>query len=238
MDDNTVDYNNLKKRGFLKSRFPGLFTLRTRTSAANYDVQQLLRIADIAQRYGRGFVHATVRQGLEVPFIRYEDIPVVENELAAAGVKAGTSGPRLRATTCCPGSQWCSRGLVDPSVLFRRIEEELGMECGMELPHKFKIVLSGCPNACTRAEGSEIGLHGAVIPGAKDRCYGYMVYVGGCGGKTPHAGIKLEKVFAEDEVLVLIPKIVNFFKQHARPRQRLALLIREYGVDKFLALIQ
>ena len=53
-------------------------------------------------------------------------------------------------------------------------------------------------------------------------------------GRTPREGFKLEKVFTEDEVLLLIEKVVTLFKNDGRPRQRLAFLIDEIGKDKFV----
>ncbi len=227
-----IDYDALKRKGFLRSK-DEFFTLRTRMPAGNYNDSHLSKLSQIAKKYGRGMVHLTVRQGIEVPFVRYEDIEKVERDINEAGILAGTSGSRLRATTSCPGNNWCRRGLVDTFSLFDRIENEKGIKCAMDLPHKFKIVISGCPNACTRAQGSEIGVHGAADKGR----IGYVVYLGGCGGKTPRIGFKLSKVYTEDEVLSIIEKVVEFFKKNAKPRQRLALLIEEIGRENFLKAI-
>lgn len=234
MNEKNIDYDVLKKRGFLKEKKEGYFTLRTRGPSGNYTEKHLAGLAKISEEYARGFVHLTVRQGIEVPFIKFEDISKVEQEVKCLGVKLGTSGPRLRATTVCPGNNWCKRGLVDTFSLFDRIEEEKGISCGLELPHKFKIAISGCPNACTRVQASEIGIHGAVDVESRDKKIGYCLYLGGCGGKTPRNGFKLSKIFTEDEVLSVIEKVVIFYKENSKPGQRLALLIEEIGEDKFL----
>ncbi|MGE5280171.1 MAG: hypothetical protein ACM3L6_05475 [Deltaproteobacteria bacterium] len=228
-DATPIDYDDLKKRGFLRSRHEGLFTLRTRMPAGNYETRHLEAVRSIAGEFGRGLAHLTTRQGIEIPYIRLQDIGKVEERCRQAGILAGTSGPRLRATTSCPGNNWCKRGLVDTFSLFERIEER-GIVCALDLPHKFKIAVSGCPNACTRVESSEIGVHGitAAPPG------GYAVYVGGCGGRTPHYGFRLRGVYTEADVLDIIEKVVRFFRQNARPRQRLAALIEEMGRDRFL----
>lgn len=236
MNDKNIDYDALKKRGFLRSREEGYFTLRTRMPSGNYGPGQLKKIAEISEKYARGILHNTVRQGIEVPFIKFDDIDEVEEEIRKAGIGLGTSGPRLRATTACPGTSWCKSGLVDTFDLFDRIEEK-GIECGMDLPHKFKIVISGCPNTCTRAQGSEIGIHGEVDLSHPQKRIGYAVWLGGCGGKIPRIGFKLDKVFTEGEVLTLIEKVVDFYRKNAKPRQRLALLIEEVGKEAFLEAI-
>ncbi|MEI6831356.1 MAG: hypothetical protein WCK61_01465 [Candidatus Omnitrophota bacterium] len=234
MISENIDYEDLKKRGFLRQKQEGFFLFRTRMSSGIYKNKQLDRVSQIAKEFGRGFVHITVRQGIEIPFIKFEDISEVERLLKAAGVDNGTSGARLRATTVCPGNNWCKQGLINTFAFSDKIENELGLKCGLDLPHKFKINISGCPNTCTRAQQSEIGIHGAIDLSSKDKRIGYAVYLGGCGGKTPHIGFKLDKVFSEDEALSLIKKVISFFKVNAKPKQRLALLIKEIGKGKFL----
>jgi dissimilatory sulfite reductase (desulfoviridin) alpha/beta subunit len=66
---------------------------------------------------------------------------------------------------------------------------------------------------------------------------GYVVYLGGCAGRTPRIGFKLEGILTEDQVLPIIAGVVKFFKENAKPRQRLALLIEEFGREAFLKVI-
>jgi len=237
MKGREIDYDDLKRRGFLRSREDEYFILRTRMAAGNYGSEHLLKLSEIAKKYGRGVTHLTVRQGIEVPYVRFEDIEKVEKEIEKTGILAGASGARLRATTCCPGNSWCKRGLVNTFSLFNKIENEQGIKCSMDLPHKFKIAVSGCPNTCTRAQVSEIGIHGEIDLSRPEKRIGYTVYLGGCGGKNPRMGFKLGKVYTEEEVLSLIKRVVAFYKDNAKTRQRLALLIEETGKEKFLDLI-
>jgi dissimilatory sulfite reductase (desulfoviridin) alpha/beta subunit len=234
MAQDNIDYEALKKRGFLRQRQEGFFVLRTRMPHGVYHKEHLEKLIDISRRYALGFVHLTTRQGIEMPFIQYAQIRAVERELKAAGIQTGTSGARLRTTTCCPGNNWCKSGLIDTFTLYDRIENELGISCAMDLPHKFKIAISGCPNTCTRPQHSEIGIYGTIDASSVDKKIGYTVYLGGCGGRTPRMGFKLEKFFSEDEVLSIIARVLVFYKEHAKPRQRLALLIEEVGKEHFL----
>jgi len=229
-----IDYDALKKRGFLRQKQDGFFVLRLKMPHGVFKKEHLDGIAKIADEYGNDFAHTTTRQGIEVPFIRFADIDEVEERVKSLGIETGTSGPRMRTTTCCPGNNWCKSGLVDTFFLYDRIENELGLKCGMDLAHKFKIAISGCPNGCTRPQASEIGIHGQVDLASPEKRIGFAVYLGGCSGRTPRGGFKLDKIFTEDEALSLIEKVVGFYKTHAKPKQRLALLIEEFGRDKFL----
>ncbi|MBF0330794.1 MAG: hypothetical protein HQL17_02570 [Candidatus Omnitrophica bacterium] len=229
-----IDYDALKKRGFLRQKQDEYFLFRCRMPCANFQSVHLEKVGEIARVHARGFVHVTTRQGIEIPFILYKDIDAVEKKVHEAGLEAGTSGRRLRTTTCCPGNNWCKLGLVDTFRLNARLEQEMGIRCGIDLPHKFKIALSGCPNACTRAQHSEIGIHGQVDISGGQKRIGYVVYLGGCGGRTPRTGLKLDKIFDEDGVLAVVDKVVRFYKEHVKAPKRLALVVEEIGRDAFL----
>lgn len=232
-----IDYEFLKKRGFLRQKQEGFFVLRTGMPAGIYAAKHLEKLKEISQEFAKGFVHLTVRQGMEVPFIKLADIPDVEVQLKAAGIQIGASGARLRVTTSCPGNNWCKQGLVNTFSLLERIEKELNITCGLELPHKFKIAISGCPNACTRVQFSEIGIHGQIDVTDPNKRIGYVIYLAGCAGRTPRSGFKLNKVFSEDEVLYAVSSVIKFFKENAKPKQRLALLVEKFGRDNFLTYI-
>lgn len=234
MSSNDINYEELKKKGFLKQRQDGFVILRTRAISGVYRKEHLKKLSEIAEKYGKGFVHPTTRQGLEIPFVKVEDIATIEKELEKAGIALGTSGARLRAITVCPGNNWCRFGLINTFSLVERIENELGLRCGTDLPHKFKIAVSGCPNTCTRPQNSDIGIHGYIDTASADKRVGYIVYIGGNGGRNPKDGIRLDKVFTEDEVLALVKKVIKFYKSNAKPRQRLSLLVEETGKDRLL----
>jgi dissimilatory sulfite reductase (desulfoviridin) alpha/beta subunit len=234
MEPVNIDYDALKKRGFLRQKQDSFFILRVRMPYGVFHAQHIAKLIQISCEYAHGFMHTTVRQGIEIPFIRFENIDKVEQELKVVGLEAGTSGPRLRTTTCCPGNNWCKFGLINTFALYNKIEEQLNIRCGMDLPHKFKIAISGCPNGCTRPQNSEIGIHGQIDFASPDKRIGYAVYLGGCSGRTPKTGFKLDRIFNEEEVLKLIEKVVTFYKNNAKPRQRLSLLIEEIGKEQFL----
>src|SRR4030042_476951 len=88
-----IDYDALKRRGFLRQKQDGFFVVRTRMLNGVYQKEHLNKLSEIALRYAKGFVHATTRQGLEIPFIGFEDIDEVEREIKSAGMEAGTSIP-------------------------------------------------------------------------------------------------------------------------------------------------
>lgn len=163
-----VDYAALKKGGFMRQKQKGYFSLRLQVVGGNLTAENVKKISEVAEKYGHGYVHLTSRQGVEIPFINFEDIETVKKELAEGGCKPGVCGPRVRTVTACQGSEICPSGNIDTY----KIAAELDMRYfGRELPHKFKFGVTGCQNNCLKAEENDLGIKGALdVNWAEEKC--------------------------------------------------------------------
>lgn len=156
-----MDFSELKKEGFIPQRQKGYFSLRVKVLGGRLEAENLTALADLAQTFGRGHIHLTARQSMEIPFIRLEDIETVKKKLDEAGLAAASLRPGLRTMTACQGAAVCPSGLALTQDLVETLDRELD---GSGLPHKFKIGLTGCHNNCLKAEENDIGLKGGLIP--------------------------------------------------------------------------
>jgi len=183
-----MNLSELKKTGFIPQRQAGFFCLRIRVLGGRLETENLLALAELARTHGRGQVHLTARQSLEIPFIRLEDIEEVKKKLAEAELAPASLRPGLRTMTACQGAALCPSGLVLPQDLIETLERELD---GSGLPHKFKIGLTGCHNNCLKAEENDIGLKGGLIPlwSRPDLC----TFCGLCQRVCPAAAIEVNK---------------------------------------------
>jgi dissimilatory sulfite reductase (desulfoviridin) alpha/beta subunit len=188
-----IDYAALKKGGFMRQVQEGTFSLRLKVTGGQVKAGELETIIQAAKQYGRGYIHLTSRQGIEIPFIAFEDIEKIKRDLAAAGVAVGASGPQVRTVTACQGSAVCPGGAIETTAL---AEELAARYFGRELPHKFKIGITGCKNNCLKAEENDLGIKGGVFPGwDKKDC----AYCGACEEACPRGAVKLDR---EKEALV------------------------------------
>ncbi len=156
-----VDYKELKKGGFMKQVQKDTFSLRLRGVGGQVTAEQLKKITEVAEAYGQGYIHLTSRQGIEIPFIKLEDIEAVKAELAKAGVQPGACGARVRTITACQGRGVCPDGLIDTTALAKEFDEKF---FGKDLPHKFKLGITGCRNNCLKAEENDLGIKGGLKP--------------------------------------------------------------------------
>jgi dissimilatory sulfite reductase (desulfoviridin) alpha/beta subunit len=187
MPDIVVDYAALKKGGFMRQVQPGKFSMRLKVIGGQLTAEQVQKIGEIARKYGKGYIHLTSRQGVEIPFISSEDIEAVKRELAEGGVNVGVCGPRVRTITACQGSAVCPSGAIETSNLARDLDSRY---FGRELPHKFKIGITGCRNNCLKAEENDLGIKGSIFPRWKeDLC----TWCGLCEAVCPPGVVKVDK---------------------------------------------
>ncbi|HLD82348.1 MAG TPA: 4Fe-4S dicluster domain-containing protein, partial [Candidatus Omnitrophota bacterium] len=139
-----------------------LFTVRLRCPGGRVTFEKLKKIAEVGPKYSqKDYVHISVRQSIEIPYVNYKDFAQLSAELQPVGQKVASCGPRVRVPTACSGCEYNPNGLVDVQKLCAEIDQKyFGIQCN----HKFKISLSGCPIDCFRTNEMDLGFQGAVEP--------------------------------------------------------------------------
>ncbi len=133
--------------------------LRIRATCGEVTSEQLRKIADIAEGYGKGFVHFAVRGSPEIPCIDKRHLEDIGKGLQKVGLQILDRG--VDNLQSCFGS-YCTESNADPQSLLRKIEgviEELDLN-----NTNIKISATGCPNSCGIAHLNDIGFMGVVEP--------------------------------------------------------------------------
>lgn len=169
---------NLKGRGILEQKQPGMYTVRLSITGGRVRAAELGVLAGIASEYGLENVHLTTRQGVEIPNVRSEDIDGICAAISAAGLGPAAIGPCVRTITACQGGI-CRHGIIDTQRLAQRVYERFHGVSG--LPHKFKIGITGCPNACIKPRENDLGIMGVMNKRfSEDLCTGCGLCVDVC----------------------------------------------------------
>jgi NAD(P)H-nitrite reductase large subunit len=180
----------------------------------------LRKLADVAERFGVATVKITSAERIALIGLREDQIDAVWEALEMdPGAAVGNCVRSIRA---CPGTTHCRRAQQDALTLGLTLDEKYH---GVELPGKFKIAVSGCPNQCAESQVRDIGLVG--MP------KGWRVYVGGCAGSRPRLADLLTQNVSDDDILSVIDRIVEAYKRLSKPRQRIGRLIDDIGIDAF-----
>ena len=180
----------------------------------------LRKLADVAEKHGAAALKITSAARIAIVGVDEKDVDAIWSEL---GMSPGFAiGLCVRSVKACPGTTFCKRGIQDSLALGLKFDEKYH---GLELPGKLKIGVSGCPNQCAETCIKDIGLVG--IP------KGWRLLVGGNGGAKPRLSKELVKDITTEEAIELAEKIIEYYKDNARPHQRLGSMIEKIGFDEF-----
>lgn len=161
MSENSRDQAPVSRVGMMRQTQPDYYVMRLKAVAGDLTARQLACIAGVAEEYGRGVVHLSTRQGVEIHYVHQDNLEKARLALAGSGVEMGACGPRVRGIVACPGAETCKWGVIDTKVMARELDARYFRE---ETPSKFKISVTGCAHNCTKANENDIGIRGAIEP--------------------------------------------------------------------------
>jgi NAD(P)H-nitrite reductase large subunit len=185
----------------------------------NFDL--LRKLADVAEKYGAKAIKLTSAERFAMVGLQADDLDEVWRELGL--VPGAAIGLCVRSIKICPGTTFCRIGMQDAVGVGLRLDEKYH---GMELPYKFKIGVSGCPNNCSESSIKDLGLVGT----AK----GWRVLVGGfVSGLKPRLADVVATGLSDDEALALTDKVIDWYRDMGK-KKRLGRVIDEVTLAKFM----
>lgn len=179
---------------------------------------QLRRVADLADRFGKGRIRTTTQQKMVICDVEPARTPELVAELADEDMRAEASTFR-RGTMACTGIEFCKLALSETKAraqwLYQELEERLPT-----FDEDIRINVNGCPNSCARFQIADIGLMGCVMErGDGTRSDGFLVHLGGRLGEGYAFGRKARGVRVLGEELadyceLLIKRYVGLRNGH------------------------
>ncbi|PRY50749.1 nitrite reductase (NADH) large subunit [Geodermatophilus tzadiensis] len=186
---------------------------------------QLRRIADVAEKYEVPMVKVTGGQRIDLLGVRKEDLPAVWADL---GMPSGYAyGKSMRTVKTCVGSDFCRFGLDDSTQLGIDLETRFQ---GIESPAKIKMAVVGCPRNCAEAYVKDVG----VVAVGSGR---WEVYVGGAAGATVRKGDLLATVGSPQEVLTLVGRFLQYYREHANWLERTYDFVPRVGLERVRSVV-
>ncbi len=197
MDINT---KKIKKNAYRVTKERGKTALRIRVPGGHLEVKYFDIIKDIAEKYGDGSVHITIRQGFEVPGIDFDKIPEINRMIAPIiqgleldygvnieEVEQGYPAAGTRNVSACIGNKVCPFANYHTTDLAIKIEKAI-----FPNDRHVKIACTGCPNDCIKAHMQDFGIIGQVEPVYDAaRCVGCEACVKNCTKRVSGA-LKME----------------------------------------------
>lgn len=216
-----VDLEQLKKGGMVKLKEKDMFSVWVRTICCNMDAKKLRKVADLAEKYGRGFVLFTTRQLPIIPFVHINDVTTVKEELEEVHLMLDRCGARVRNADVCYDANICPYAITNPISLGEKIDQFWRDDPG---GRKIKISIVGCSKQCTSPRVlADIGFVGTEK--------GYEAYLGGRLGLKPFVGAKIAENLTEEECVNLIKNYVALIRKEGWEGKRSADVINSLGIE-------
>ncbi len=237
------------------------FMMRIRIPNGLLTSHQLRTIANLSRQHGNGVADITVRQNIQLHWVRTESIPEILDQLHAIGLTTtGACGDVTRNITGCPLAGVHAQELADVSPIVQALDRELGGNPEFyNLPRKFKISVTACPDWCSYPEINDIsliatrrslGVVGTAFRGAppsqpetlfdprthlgSTHEIGFSLRVAGGLSTQPHLAVPLNAFICSDQVIPVVRTITELFRssdvlRQSREKARLKFLFLEHG---------
>jgi sulfite reductase (ferredoxin) len=213
----------------------GYFMLRTRLPGGQVTADQFERLADLAERYGRGVFDLTDRQNVQFHWLRIEDVPAVLDALEAAGITTlGACGDTVRNILGCPLAGVDADALFDATPTLEAAERHFrGNPEFVDLPRKYKTSIAACRHHCTHPEVNDAALVGVLRDGEP----GFDLWVGGGLSTSPRFAQRLGVFVRPEEAVEVLHHVTLVFRDHGyrtnRHKARVKFLIGDWGAARF-----
>lgn len=243
--DQTERYldGTLKEEEFLPLRLQnGLYVqrlapmLRVNVPYGMIDSRQIRRVAHIARKYDKGYVHISTRQNIQYNWPDLAEVPNILAELAEVEMHATqSSGNCIRNTTSDQFAGIAKDEHTDPRPYCEIIRQWSSFHPEFAfLPRKFKIAVTGASDDRAAIQAHDIGLEMA-----KDSTgnVGFKVLVGGGLGRTPVLGSLIREFLPTEDLLSYLDAILRVYNQlgnrENKYKARIKILVRAMTPEKF-----
>jgi len=216
MDEKESRFVNERMHGNIQK--DGRFSVIPRMRGGQTTPQQLLKIAQVADKYDVPLVKITGSQRIGLYGVKKEDLPDIWEELDMTSASAYAKA--VRSVKTCVGARFCRFGTQDSMGLGIKLEERYEF---IDTPHKFKMGVSACPRSCVETLVKDFGVIGVEN--------GFQIYIGGNGGTEVKEAQLLTTVETEQEVIDICGAMIQYYRKTGVYAERTAPWVERLGFD-------
>ena len=194
--------------GIFRQRQPGLNYVGLKTPVGRLTGAQLLELARLSERYGRGELRFTPLQNVLLPYVPDARLGDLTQEPLLRALPYNPSEVQ-RGLVACTGTDFCNLALIDTKTRALALARELEQRVGRSRP--ISIRWSGCPASCGNHHTADVGLQGCKVKVDGKIVDGVHVFVGGRGGAGPRAGMRIMEDVPAEALPEVLDRLVRFF---------------------------
>ncbi|MBY6218441.1 nitrite/sulfite reductase [Qipengyuania aquimaris] len=211
------------------------YMLRVAIPYGTLNSRQMHALADIADRYDRGYGHFTTRQNIQYNWIKLEEAADLLADLAKVEMHAiQTSGNCIRNISSDHFAGAAADELVDPRPYAELLRQWSSFHPEFSyLPRKFKIAVIASDTDRAAMRLHDIGIQ--IVE--KDGDLGAAFYVGGGMGRTPMIAPCIKDFVPLDRLVTYAEAVLRVYNRYGRRdnkyKARIKILVHEMGKDAF-----
>ncbi len=200
------------------------------TGVAPGDVtdQQLDYLAELAEDYSFGEVRVTHHQNVVLADVRQDQLFELWQKLHSKSLGSHNLD-LLTDIICCPGGDFCALANAKSIPIAEAIQRQFADHQELKAIGDLRINISGCMNACGHHHVGNIGILGVDKKGEEF----YQVSLGGSSRNEASLGKIIGPAFAQDEIPLVIRKIVDVYRQHRQEDEDFLATYKRVGIDPF-----
>ncbi|MFN2098556.1 nitrite/sulfite reductase [Altererythrobacter sp. MF3-039] len=212
------------------------YMLRVAIPYGTLNSAQMHALADIAEKYDRGYGHFTTRQNIQYNWIKLEEAPDLLADLAKVEMHAiQTSGNCIRNISSDHFAGAAADELVDPRPYAELLRQWSSFHPEFSyLPRKFKIAVIASDTDRAAMKLHDIGIQ--IVQSRKGEL-GAAFYVGGGMGRTPMIAPCIRGFVPLDQLVTYSEACLRVYNRHGRRdnkyKARIKILVHELGAEEY-----
>ncbi|MFQ8430784.1 nitrite/sulfite reductase [Amaricoccus sp. W119] len=210
------------------------YMLRVAIPYGTLNSRKMRRLADVAEKWDKGYGHFTTRQNIQYNWPKLREVPDILLALADVGMHAiQTSGNCIRNVTADHFAGAAADEIEDPRPTAELIRQWSTDHPEFNwLPRKFKIGITGSPNDRAVTKSHDIGLRMVRNEAGEP---GYEVCVGGGLGRTPMIAKVVRDFLPKEDLLPYLEAILQVYNLFGRRdnkfKARIKILVHETTIE-------
>lgn len=231
-------------RGVYGQRQFGVHMFRTKIPYGKLTADQLIRVADVSEKYTNGNLHLTTRQNIQMHYVKLADSPAIWTALASAGVTAREAcGNTVRNITASPTAGVDPEEPFDVSPYVQAVFEYfLRNPICQDMGRKIKPAFSSSEKDSAFTYFHDFGFTPRlrIVNGKQVR--GFKVVLAGGLGAVPFIAPTVYDFMATDQIIPFMEATIRVFDRYGerekRMKARMKFLLQKLGLEQYLELIE
>ncbi len=211
------------------------YMLRVAIPYGTLSSAQMHALADIADKYDKGYAHFTTRQNVQYNWIKLEEAGDLLADLAKVEMHAiQTSGNCIRNISSDHFAGAAADERVDPRPYAELLRQWSSFHPEFSyLPRKFKIAVIASDKDRAAMRLHDIGIN--IVE--RDGALGAAFYVGGGMGRTPMIAPLIRDFVPLDQLVTYSEACLRVYNRHGRRdnkyKARIKILVHEMGAEEY-----